>query len=245
MSNNQSQESYLQVYQDLKDTIKYHRRMTFGGYIVFRGLQFLVPLLSALLTGLISMQIGQNQGFTNTDPIGANKVNTGTTEANKTATGTTEANKTGSGTTGDNKAATGETGDNKTDTGKAEDNKAGAEKDNTNIILTMSILLTVVGSLNSSLKPAESAEWAGKYSNKFEEFENDFNLSMIEIRGRRDATDADYIQLLKTVNHDLAKLIHERNQKQTSIFKAPVVPELEPEVVDEIPIVAANRKNLR
>ena len=234
MSNNQSQEYYLQVYQDLKDTIKYHRRMTFGGYIVFRGLQFLVPLLSALLTGLISMQIGQNQGFTNTDPIGANKVNTGTTEANKT----------GSGTTGDNKAATGETGDNKTDTGKAEDNKAGAEKDNTNIILTMSILLTVVGSLNSSLKPAESAEWAGKYSNKFEEFENDFNLSMIEIRTKSDATDADYIQLLKTVNHDLAKLIHERNQKQTSIFKAPVVPELEPEVADKIPIVTANRKNL-
>ncbi|MFM6209353.1 MAG: hypothetical protein ACKPEN_04130 [Planktothrix sp.] len=234
MSNNQSQESYLQVYQDLKDTIKYHRRMTFGGYIVFRGLQFLVPLLSALLTGLISMQIGQNQGFTNTDPIGANKVNTGTTEANKTATGTTEANKTGSGETGDNKAAT----------GKPED-KADAEKDNTNIILTMSIILTVVGSLNSSLKPAESAEWAGKYSNKFEEFENDFNLSMIEIRTKSDATDADYIQLLKTVNHDLAKLIHERNQKQTSIFKAPVVPELEPEVVDEIPIVAANRKNLR
>jgi hypothetical protein len=223
MSNNQSSESYLQVCKDLKGTIKHHRKMTYGGYIVFRLMQFIVPALSALLTGLISMQIAQNQGLTNTD-TGKNQANIEQAETNKA-----DAPKNGK------NQDTGKTDQNKTDTGTTGENKANEEEKKAKIILTMSIILTVVGTLNSNLKPAESAEWAGKYSNKFEEFENDFNLSMIELGTRSDVTEADYIQLLRKTNHNLAKLIDERNLGEVALFRTEstrVVNEPEPVVTD-------------
>jgi hypothetical protein len=223
MSNNQSSESYLQVCKDLKGTIKHHRKMTYGGYIVFRLMQFIVPALSALLTGLISMQIAQNQGLTNTD-TGKNQANIEQAETNKA-----DAPKNGK------NQDTGKTDQNKTDTGTTGENKANEEEKKAKIILTMSIILTVVGTLNSNLKPAESAEWAGKYSNKFEEFENDFNLSMIELGTRSDVTEADYIQLLRKTNHNLAKLIDERNLGEVALFRTEstrVVNEPEPVVAD-------------
>jgi hypothetical protein len=223
MSNNQSSESYLQVCKDLKGTIKHHRKMTYGGYIVFRLMQFIVPALSALLTGLISMQIAQNQGLTNTD-TGKNQANIEQAETNKA-----DAPKNGK------NQDTGKTDQNKTDTGTTGENKANEEEKKARIILTMSIILTVVGTLNSNLKPAESAEWAGKYSNKFEEFDNDFNLSMIELGTRSDVTEADYIQLLRKTNHNLAKLIDERNLGEVALFRTEstrVVNEPEPVVTD-------------
>lgn len=233
MSNNQSSESYLQVCKDLKGTIKHHRKMTYGGYIVFRLMQFIVPALSALLTGLISMQIAQNQGLTNTD-TGKNQANIEQAETNKA-----DAPKNGknqdTGKTDQNKTDTGKTDQNKTDTGETGENKANEEEKKAKIILTMSIILTVVGTLNSNLKPAESAEWAGKYSNKFEEFENDFNLSMIELGTRSDVTESDYIQLLRKTNHNLAKLIDERNLGEVALFRTEstrVVNEPEPVVTD-------------
>jgi hypothetical protein len=223
MSNNQSSESYLQVCKDLKGTIKHHRKMTYGGYIVFRLMQFIVPALSALLTGLISMQIAQNQGLTNTD-TGKNQANIEQAETNKA-----DAPKNGK------NQDTGKTDQNKTDTGTTGENKANEEEKKARIILTMSIILTVVGTLNSNLKPAESAEWAGKYSNKFEEFDNDFNLSMIELGTRSDVTESDYIQLLRKTNHNLAKLIDERNLGEVALFRTEstrVVNEPEPVVTD-------------
>ena len=39
------------------------------------------------------------------------------------------------------------------------------------LVLIMAITLTMLGALNSILKPAESYEWAASFSNKFEEFE--------------------------------------------------------------------------
>jgi len=89
---------------------------------------------------------------------------------------------------------------------------------NDDLVLIMSIILTVLGTLNSVLKPAESYEWAANFSNKFEEFENELNLSMVELGTRSDVKESDYIQLLRTTNHNLAKLIDERNQRQVALF---------------------------
>lgn len=103
------------------------------------------------------------------------------------------------------------------------------------LVLIMAITLTMLGALNSILKPAESYEWAASFSNKFEEFENELNLSMVELGTRSDVTEFDYIQLLRTTNHNLAKLIDERNQRQVALFGAEstrVVNEPEPVVAD-------------
>ena len=205
MPNNQLVSSYSQIYRDLKKTIKYHREMTFIGYLVFRFLQFFVPVLSAFLTGLISIQIGQNQDFANTKTGENALINTNTIEKNKD------------------------------DTEKPGANKDDTEKPGANLILSLSIILTVVGSLNSSLKPAESAEWAANFSNKFEEFENELNLLMVELGTRSDVTESEYIQLLRKTNHNLAKLIDERNLREVALFRAEstrVVNEPEPVVAD-------------
>ena len=103
------------------------------------------------------------------------------------------------------------------------------------LILVMAIILTMLGTLNSVLKPAESYEWAASFSNKFEEFENELNLSMVELGTRSDVTESDYIQLLRKTNHNLAKLIDERNLGEVALFRTEstrVVNEPEPVVTD-------------
>jgi hypothetical protein len=102
-----------------------------------------------------------------------------------------------------------------------------------NVILSMGILLTVLGTFNSILKPAEGYEWTASFSNKFEEFENDLNLSMVELGARSETKESDYIQLLRTANHNLAKLIDERNKRQIDFFKSKPT-----EVVNELPVIA-------
>jgi len=103
------------------------------------------------------------------------------------------------------------------------------------LVLIMAITLTMLGTLNSILKPAESYEWAASFSNKFEEFENELNLSIIELGTRSDVTESEYIQLLRKTNHNLAKLIDERNLGEVALFRTEstrVVNEPEPVVTD-------------
>ncbi|HEY9863761.1 MAG TPA: hypothetical protein V6D21_06230 [Candidatus Obscuribacterales bacterium] len=159
MSNNQLVSSYSQIYRDLKRTIHYHRNDTYWSCVFFLGMQYSIPVLSALLTTVIAAE-GLPENILNT------------------------------------------------------------KLPNDALVLIMSIILTVLGTLNSVLKPADSYEWAASFSNKFEEFENELNLSIIELGTRSDVTEFDYIQLLRKTNHNLAKLIDERNLRQVALLGA-------------------------
>lgn len=160
MSNNQLVSSYSQIYRDLKRTIHYHRNDTYWSCVFFLTMQYSIPVLSALLTGLIGIKLPENIVIFNEITLPSDT-----------------------------------------------------------LVLTMAIILTMLGTLNSILKPAESYEWAANFSNKFEEFENELNLAMVELGTRSDVTEFDYIQLLRKTNHNLAKLIDERNQRQVALFR--------------------------
>lgn len=165
---------YSQIYRDLKKTIHHHRNYSYLNCVFFLGMQYSIPVLSALLTTVIAVE-GLPENILNT------------------------------------------------------------KLPNDTLVLIMSIILTMLGTLNSVLKPAESYEWAASFSNKFEEFENELNLSIVELGTRSDVTEFDYIQLLRKTNHNLAKLIDERNLGQVALLGAgatQVVNEPEPVVAD-------------
>ena len=87
------------------------------------------------------------------------------------------------------------------------------------LVVIMGIVVTGLGALNSVVKPAESYDWAVLYSNKFEEFENDFNLGLAELNAQEETDIQDFINYLKAKNHELAALIDQSNARRVAILR--------------------------
>ena len=77
------------------------------------------------------------------------------------------------------------------------------------------IIITVLGTVNSVISPAESYAWAAYFLNRFVEFENQLDLEMIELQKTAEGDELKFINSLKEKNKELAQLIHQSNQGRT------------------------------
>lgn len=83
------------------------------------------------------------------------------------------------------------------------------------------IIITILGTVNSVISPTESYAWAAYFLNKFVEFENQLDLSMIELQKTAEGDELKFIDCLKDKNKELAQLIHQSNQGRTIPRESP------------------------